>query len=171
MQLFIFFALLCICALPAVSADAPKIEIKELKKQSTLVFKTKAKQSEIAKVLGAAFGTVMGTVAAKNVKPVSPAPFAKYTMGKDDTFEIEAGVVVPEGTAGAGDVVAGDLPAGKVAFAVHTGPYDKLHETHALINEELKKQGKEPADIRWEIYVNDPGDTKPEALKTEIMFC
>lgn len=151
----------------AIFAEESKMEIKELKKQSTLVIKKKIKQGEIAAVLGEIFGKVMRHVTISGIKPLS-APFARYNMGEGDSFEIEAGVIVPEGSKGEGEIVAGDLPAGKTAFAVYTGPYDGLKGAHERLNAELKKQALKENGPRWEIYVNDPGDTKPEALKTEI---
>ena len=97
------------------------------------------------------------------------APLALYKTADGENFEIEAGVVVPEGTKGEGDIVVSELPAGKAAFTVHSGPYENLPRTYAAVMEWMKTKETKMAGPAWEIYITDPGAIKkPEELKTEV---
>jgi AraC family transcriptional regulator len=150
------------------SAESPKLEIqlKDVKKQATLVIKKTVKREEIGAALGEIFPKIFAYLGANNIKP-SSAPMAKYKV-VGDKFEMEGGVIVPDGTKGEGEIVVGELPAGKAAFAVHVGPYEKLPKTYQALAEWLKAKGDKPTDIGWEIYVSDPGQAKPEETKTEV---
>ena len=66
--------------------------------------------------------------------------------------------------------LAGMLPGGKAAVAVHRGPYDTIGETYEKITEYIKAQGYEHMGICWESYVDDPQKTATERLKTEVYF-
>jgi effector-binding domain-containing protein len=148
------------------AAATPKLDIqlKDVKKQTTLVVKKTVKQTEIAGTLGQIYRKVFQYLAANNIQPAS-APVAKYKIVADG-FAMEAGVVVPEGTKGEGDLVVGELPAGKAAFAVHIGPYEKLPETYKALDAWLAAKGLKSSGIAWEIYIS-PDQTKPDEIKTE----
>lgn len=63
-----------------------------------------------------------------------------------------------------------EVPAGRYAVFTHIGPYTKLHETwNAIYRDWLPTTdvalGDEPP---FELYVNDPIETPPEELRTDI---
>ena len=62
------------------------------------------------------------------------------------------------------------IPAGRYAVAHHRGPYEALYDTYvALLGRWLPFQDFELVDTPVvEIYLNNPGDTPPEALETEV---
>jgi AraC family transcriptional regulator len=64
------------------------------------------------------------------------------------------------------------LPAGKYAIAWHRGPYDGLEAVQQeLTGEWLLNSGHEPADFpTFHHFLNDPDDTPPEKLATEILL-
>jgi effector-binding domain-containing protein len=141
------------------------IQLKDVKKQTTLVMKKTVKPTEIAGALGQIFPQVFQYLADHNIQPAS-APMAKYKTVADG-YEMEAGVVVPGGTKGNGDIVVGELAAGKAAFVVHVGRYEKLPGTYKALDEWLKAKGYRSSGIHWEIYISDPTQTKPDETKTE----
>jgi len=146
-----------------------KIETREVKKQSTLVFKKTVKQEEIAKTIGENLPNVMMYVQSKQIKAVNPAPFARYTpSAKEGEMNMEAGWIVPDGSKGEGEIAASELPAGKVVFYLHTGPYEKLPEVWGKLKTAIEAKGMKSTRGGWEIYMTDPGTTKPEDSKTEI---
>lgn len=151
-----------------VFAGDAAIEIKDVKKQSTLVIKKNVKQADIGAELGKILPVVFQYIGKKQIKALVPVPITRYTPNKDGTLAIEGGVVVPDGTAGEGEVVASELPAGKVAFMVHVGPYDALQKTYEKMKEFLATKNMKPGATSWEVYIGDPGNTKPEELKTEV---
>jgi len=62
------------------------------------------------------------------------------------------------------------IPGGKTAVLTYKGPYSGLHTAyHSLFGNWLPQSGEEPADQpSYEIYLNDPRETAPEDLLTEI---
>lgn len=63
-----------------------------------------------------------------------------------------------------------NLSAGEVAVGVHRGPYSGLPQSYGwLYGEWLPSSGRSLAERpSYEIYVDDPGTTKPEELRTLI---
>jgi AraC family transcriptional regulator len=161
-----FGALLAFATARAAEAKVD-VEIKDVKKQSTLVIKQKVKMAEISAELGKLLPKIHAYLGSKNITPLS-APMTHFKKTAADAFEIEAGFVVPEGTKGEGEIVSSELPAGKAAFTVHVGPYDALPKTYEAMEAVLKTKGLQGKGSSWEFYVTDPGSTKPEELKTEI---
>ena len=84
----------------------------------------------------------------------------------------EAGFVLRDetGVKPEGEVGLKVLPGGRCAVFVHTGPYQKLHETWAAAYRDwMPKANVQLRDAApFEVYLNDPARTKPEDLKTEI---
>lgn len=64
----------------------------------------------------------------------------------------------------------GAIPGGTYAVAVHHGPYDRLHETYLeIIGRWFPQSGYElAADAVIEHYLNDPSQTRPDDLRTEV---
>lgn len=62
------------------------------------------------------------------------------------------------------------IPGGKTAVLTYKGPYSGLQAAyHSLFGNWLPDSGEEPADQPcYEIYLNDPRETAPEDLLTEI---
>ncbi|WP_298937186.1 AraC family transcriptional regulator [uncultured Ruegeria sp.] len=62
------------------------------------------------------------------------------------------------------------IQGGKTAVLTFKGPYSGLHAAyHSLFGNWLPESGEEPADQPcYEIYLNDPRETPPEELLTEI---
>lgn len=63
-----------------------------------------------------------------------------------------------------------DLPAGRVAVLMFKGPYATIKSGYdALFGEWLPGSGETPADVPcFEVYLNDPRNTAPEDLLTQI---
>lgn len=152
-----------------LAADAElKVEIKDVKEQPALVIRvTKVKQADIGKELGVIYPKVMQYLTAHKIE-VSGPPFARYLKSESDVFDIEAGFPVPVNTKGEGEIVASPIPACKAAFTTHVGPYEKLRETYDKLKAWLAANKHEMGGAPWEVYISDPGDTKPDALKTDV---
>ncbi|WP_037312090.1 AraC family transcriptional regulator [Ruegeria halocynthiae] len=63
-----------------------------------------------------------------------------------------------------------EIPGGKTAVLTYKGPYSGIHAAyHSLYGNWLPESGEEPADQPcYEIYLNNPRETAPEDLLTEI---
>ena len=93
---------------------------------------------------------------------------------------IEAGIpVVASGdnshdarpASGGSEIVADCLPGGPVATVTHSGPYEKLAEAHAAVQQWIEAQGLLAAGPPWETYTTDPADyPDPQDWKTDIFW-
>jgi effector-binding domain-containing protein len=57
-----------------------------------------------------------------------------------------------------------------VATTVHQGPYDEVGDAYARLRAWIGEQGLAVVGPPMEAYLNDPGETKPEAYLTEVMI-
>lgn len=64
----------------------------------------------------------------------------------------------------------GESHAGLALKVVHTGPYDRLGETHRGIAAYMAAAGIHRDGAPWETYVSDPADVPAPALITEIFY-
>jgi AraC family transcriptional regulator len=156
---------------------------KELSTQPVLVIRRRVKSSEIgstlAEVLPRVFMHAQQTGAA-----IAGQPFTRYVEWGPGLVTIEAGLpVVASGNnfdvggstsddaAGGSEIVADSLPGGPVATVTHSGPYEKLPEAHAAIQQWIEAQGLLAAGAPWETYTTDPADyPDPQDWKTDVFW-
>jgi hypothetical protein len=87
---------------------------------------------------------------------------------RDDVPHVEVGVLAPDGFVPRGRVVASVLPGGRVARAVHRGPYAGLHATHRAVVDWCAEHGHALSGVRWEVYGHHRPD--PAQLETEVCW-
>ena len=87
-----------------------------------------------------------------------------------DKVRYDACVTVDEGFQPSGDIGVQVIPGGEYTVTTHLGPYKKLGETYTeLLGMWLPRSGRElRATPCFEVYLNDPQSTDPEALITDI---
>ena len=87
-----------------------------------------------------------------------------------DEIRYDAAITVDGGFEPDGDVGVAELAAGDHAVAFHEGPYAELGVAYRwLYGQWLPTSGREPADgPPFEVYLNNPEDTPPDELITEI---
>lgn len=87
-----------------------------------------------------------------------------------EKIRYDACVTVSDDVEGEGDIGIQIISGGDYAVVTHKGPYEKLESTYALImGQWLPSSGKEFAEIPcFEVYLNDPAQTPPEELLTDI---
>ena len=64
------------------------------------------------------------------------------------------------------EVTLEEMSQGRCVQMLHLGPYEKEHETLALMREFAAAEGLKPHGRHHEIYVSDPRRVPPERLKT-----
>jgi effector-binding domain-containing protein len=87
---------------------------------------------------------------------------------KDQTPDVEVGVLVSPPFDSQGRVIASELPGGEVATAIHRGDYARLGVTHDAVREHVAVQGRELAGPCWEIYGH--GHADPSEQETEVFW-
>src|SRR4051812_36585541 len=87
---------------------------------------------------------------------------------RDDVPRVEVGVLAPPGFVAQGRVIASALPAGRVAHAVHRGPFTGLHAAHAAVLDWSAEHGRVLSGVRWEVYGHHHPD--PAQLTTDVFW-
>jgi AraC family transcriptional regulator len=146
---------------------------KEIAPQPVLVVRRRIKPSEVAATLAEALGHVFQH-AQQNGIALAGQPFTRYLEWGPGMWTIEAGMPV---TAKAGETTSDPgvrqdtLPGGFVATTTHAGPYDKLTEAHAALQQWIEAEGLTPSGAPWEVYTTDPADyPDPKDWKTEVFW-
>jgi effector-binding domain-containing protein len=86
----------------------------------------------------------------------------------ESTMFVDFGVEVTRPFLQSGEVVSTETPAGRVASALHIGPYERLAETHQAIHGWAAANDATFAGKSWEIY-GDPTDD-PAKLETRVEY-
>jgi AraC family transcriptional regulator len=155
---------------PSMSYSISK---KEIPAQPVLVVRRRVKPAEVSKTLADVLGHTFQH-AQQNGVAVAGQPFTRYLEWGPGMWTIEAGFPVNAHSAAApseNDIRADTLPGGLVATTTHTGPYDKLAEAHAAMQEWIESEGLTAHGAPWEVYVTDPADVPdPNEWKTDIFW-
>ena len=124
--------------------------------------------AQIGDEAGRAIGEVWDYLVRKQIEPAAP-PYARTTWQAGSDLEVG----LPIGTAadGEGSIVAGELPGGKIAIAVHTGPPGTMGATITALRAWIREQGLREDGVPWETYLTNP-DQEPDATnwKTELSY-
>jgi len=144
---------------------------KELAPQPVLVVRRRVKRSDIAATIGEALPHIFA-YAQQNGIALSGLPFTRYVEMGPGMITMEPGMrVTSTGASSQGDIIADTLPGGPAVTAVHAGPYDKLSEAYAAIEQWMDAQGLVAAGAPWECYLNDPSEhPDPKDWKTEVFW-
>lgn len=124
--------------------------------------------------IGAAFQQIAAMFAARGLWPQARGMVGVYYDDPTSVPEAElrshAGVRVEEGFEMPDVLEDVTLAAGEHAVSLYKGPYAGLPDAwSALYGGALPASGRMPANLpSFEIYLNDPTETAPEDLLTEI---
>ena len=96
-------------------------------------------------------------------------PFGLYREFDPDRVVCDAGTAVEVVPPETGRVKVIELPGGRVARALHTGPYEQLAISYAELSRWIEAQGERPGPTMWEVYLTDPEtEPDPDRWQTEI---
>jgi effector-binding domain-containing protein len=146
-----------------------KCELKEQPAQPTLVVRTRTSVQEFSQVLGATYGAIAQYLGAQGEFPAGPPFVAYHNMDMSD-LDVEIGFPVSREMPGQGDIQPGEIPGGQFAACLYTGPYEQIEEPYEALAQWIEENGHEPTGISYEMYLNDPQETPPEELQTQILF-
>ena len=144
------------------------IHVEEGHGRPLAVVRRRAGVQELARVVPAACGEVWSVLRSQQIAGAARL-IAIYL---DDEINLEVGVEVESPFAGHGEVVGSAIPAGKVATAVHLGPYNRLHQAHEAIRAWCADRGHSLVGPNWEIYAHwdDDWNRDPAKIRTDVYY-
>lgn len=148
---------------------------KQLAPQPVLVLRRTVKRSEIAATIAQSLPRIF-LYAQQNGIALVGQPFTRYVKLGAGLVTMEPGMCMAAGAASlapaAENQVSPDmLPAGEVANTTHSGPYDKLSDAYAAMEEWFAAEGIAAGTGFWEVYTTDPADfPDPKDWKTEVYW-
>ena len=145
------------------------MEIREEKSRKTLMVRMTTPAASLPAVMGEVYQELGSYMGRKGID-FAGAPYALYRNMDMEALDVEMGFPVSGGEGGEGRIQQGELPEGKIATAIHSGPYDKLEETYNSLMAFVTEKGETAEEWMYEFYLNSPQEVKPEDLKTEICF-
>lgn len=144
-------------------------QIREQSEQPVLSIRRRTSVQDLPQLLGETYGRIAGCLAEMGEQPVG-APFAAYYNMDMQDLDVEIGFPTARPLAGKDDIQPGVIPGGKLAYALHTGPYSEIAPAYDALTLFVKEQGYQPSGVAYEFYMNDPQETQQAELHTQIVF-
>ena len=146
-----------------------KCEVKEQTTQPTLVIRTRVSVQDLPQTLGEAYGAIAQYLGELGEQPAGP-PFVAYHNMDMQNLDVEIGIPVSRKLADRDDIQAGEIPGGKAATCLYVGPYAEIELAYTALSEWMKDNGYKATGVAYEMYLNDPEETPPQELQTQIAF-
>ncbi|MDY0019877.1 MAG: GyrI-like domain-containing protein [Anaerolineae bacterium] len=144
-------------------------EIKETAAQPTLSMRITTAVQDLPQAMGNVYQAVALYLQELGEAPVG-APFSIYYNMDMEALDVEIGYPVAKALPGKGEIKASEMPGGKIATCIYTGPYSDMAPAYDALTQWVQEQSYTPTGVTYEIYLNDPMETAPEGLQTQIVF-
>jgi effector-binding domain-containing protein len=148
-----------------------EVEVREEVPRDVLCIAARTTLMDIGGTLGECFGEIGAYAAERGYQFVGP-PFVAYPDRLDQGIEgtVEVCFPVAPGAEPRGRVELRRVSGGPVAWTMHRGPYDQVGAAYAALQAWVAQNGRQMAGPPRETYLNDPGETPPDELLTEVAF-
>lgn len=124
--------------------------------------------TELGDFFAEALPAVMVWLEEKGIEPASPPMAVWVAMDMENgVADCHAGCFVHAPVEGEGDITPGLTAGGAALTVMHQGPYDTVGRSWMAAYRKAAEMGRQPG-AGWEIYVDDPGRTPAEQLRTHI---
>ena len=160
------------------SQSEPRLVDVEPQETVAVRFQRPMASVDVGELMDAAMGSLGARLGGAGIAPAGP-PYARYHAWGGEVADVEIGFPVAEAIAGLpglveaseGQVGASELPGGRIAVVVHSGPYTELGDAYGRLHDWIHKQGEEDGPGPWEIYIDSPEEVEDvSALRTEIRW-
>ena len=145
------------------------MQIIETMEQPVLSIRATTSIENLPKIVGPAYGEIVGYIMAQGGEALGPAFIAYYNMDMNN-LDIEIGFPVATALPGNDKIQAGVIPAGKKASTFHKGAYGDVGPAYQALSEFLGKSGFEATGVAYEYYYNSPEEVPESELLTKIEF-
>lgn len=137
--------------------------------QQVLSIRTHTSIQELPQTLGKAYGAIEQYLGEIGEIP-GGAPFVAYYNMDMQNLDIEAGFPVLKQLVGRGEIQSSVIPGGEKATCIYTGPYNEIASAYEELSAWITRQGYRASGVAYEFYLNDPAETPPQELQTQILF-
>jgi effector-binding domain-containing protein len=144
-------------------------EIVDRTAQPVLSVRARGAVKDLPAIMGRSYGTIGAYLGRMGRQPAG-APFVAYHNQDMQNLDLEIGFPVAKGLPGEGEIQPGEIPGGKAASCMHIGPYDKIAAAYEALEQWMQSKGRQGTGVCYEIYLNDPQQTPPGQLQTQILF-
>ena len=149
--------------------------VKELEPSTVLHTRVTTSAVRIGDSIESALDDLYGSAARAGLDPAGPPEVAYLTdfvPGTDAETEIE--VIIPvSGEALPGGRMLGELsgrPSRRVAYTIHYGRYETLHQTYRMLYDWVRESGYTVAGAPSEIYLlSYDEESDPDKFQTEVV--
>ncbi len=134
-----------------------------------LGIRTRTPVERLPETLGKCYAAVGQHMAGLGVEPAGIPYVAYFNMNMQD-LDLEVGFKIPAPLPGDGEIQASALSDKPVAACTYIGPYPEMGKAYEELTRWVEEKGLQASGIVYEFYLNDPANTPPEALQTQIVF-
>jgi len=142
-------------------------EIRAYGASPALTIRLTTRASDIARLFDEGYASIMRYLDSLGKAAVGP-PFAVYYTMDMERLDVEFGFPVEEGIEGNDSITASSTPSGKAATCLYIGPYEEVEPAYDALMQWIDENDFESTGVAYEIYLNDPGSTLPDFLKTQV---
>lgn len=142
-------------------------ELKELAPVPAIVIRSRAAVSEIGPLFDSGFREIRQVLESQGKQPSAPS-FARYYDMSEGSLDVEFGYPVDGNVQLSGRVVSASTPSGKAATCLYIGPYSEIEPAYSALMKWIAENSLEMNGEAYEIYLDDPFETPPEKLRTQI---
>jgi effector-binding domain-containing protein len=146
-----------------------EVEFKEQKKQSVLSIRTRTALDNLPNIIGDSYHRIAAYLEELWEQPAD-VPFTAYYNMDMQNLDVEMGFPVARPLPGKGDIKAGEIAEGKVAWYMYKGPYSELEPVYNGIFRQIAEKGCQPKGVCYEYYYNSPGEVPDNELLTRIVI-
>jgi effector-binding domain-containing protein len=142
-------------------------ELTELASRPALTIRTRTRVGDIPSLFGKGYNAISQMLKEQGKQPAG-APFALYYNMDMNDLEVEFGFPVDEPLVGSGSITVSSTPSGKAVATLYIGPYDEVEPAYDFLMKWCTDNNLMMSGKAYEIYLNDPSETPPEMLKTQV---
>jgi effector-binding domain-containing protein len=142
-------------------------ELTNLESRPALTIRTRTRVSDIAALFKKGYTSIALRLKEHGKVPAGP-PFALYYNMDMDDLEVEFGFPVDELLQGSASIMASTTPTGKAVTTLYIGPYEEIEPAYDYLMKWCADNSLILNGVAYEVYLNDPSNTSPEMLKTQV---
>jgi effector-binding domain-containing protein len=140
------------------------VEIRTLEPVKTMTIRSVIGKDQLGEAFMKSMPKVGGYLADKMAGP----PFGLYHAYSEESVDVEIGMPVLEHVAASDDIQPSEIAGGRYAVATHVGSYDTLPQTYDALYKWVAANGHTDNGPPFESYIDDPGSTGPDKVRTEV---